>query len=119
MQGEIEMNIRKPRNLEKLQFDFWVEGTFGDDIWWSGVGMGAELPDGGGGGGAGGPDSRGWWGQEGQWQGTRWGRAVRVSRVRWQEREGMAGNRRARRQLLGVLRQEEGSGVGGPYDRGW
>ena len=25
---------QKTRNLEKLKFLFWVEGTFGDDIWW-------------------------------------------------------------------------------------
>ena len=36
MQGEIEMNIRKLGNSEKLKFPFWVEGTFGDDIWWGG-----------------------------------------------------------------------------------
>ena len=30
------MNIRKLGNLEKLKFPFWVEGTFGDDIWWGG-----------------------------------------------------------------------------------
>ena len=30
MRGEIETNI------EKLKFPFWVEGTFGDDIWWGG-----------------------------------------------------------------------------------
>ena len=38
MRGEIEMNIGKLRNLEKLKFLFWVEGTFGDDIWWGGAG---------------------------------------------------------------------------------
>ena len=37
-QGEIETNIRKLRNSEKLKFSFWVEGTFGDDIWWGGGG---------------------------------------------------------------------------------
>ena len=31
-QGEIEMNIGKLGNLEKLKFPFWVEGTFADDI---------------------------------------------------------------------------------------
>ena len=30
---EIETNIGKLRNLEKFKFPFWVEGTFGDDIW--------------------------------------------------------------------------------------
>ena len=30
--GEIEMNIGKLGNLEKLKFPFWVEETFGDDI---------------------------------------------------------------------------------------
>ena len=30
--GEIETNIRKLGNLEKLKIPFWVEGTFGDDI---------------------------------------------------------------------------------------
>ena len=34
--GEIEKNIGKLGNLEKLKFLFWVEGTFGDDIWWDG-----------------------------------------------------------------------------------
>ena len=34
--GEIETNIRKLVNSEKLKFPFWVEGTFGDDIWWGG-----------------------------------------------------------------------------------
>ena len=32
MRGEIETNIRKLGNSEKLKFPFWVEGTFGDDI---------------------------------------------------------------------------------------
>ena len=32
--GEIEMNIEKLGNSEKLKFPFWVEWTFGDDIWW-------------------------------------------------------------------------------------
>ena len=32
MPGEIEMNLGKLRNLEKLKFPFWVEKTFGDDI---------------------------------------------------------------------------------------
>ena len=32
MRGEIETNIGKLRNLEKLKFPFWEEGTFGDDI---------------------------------------------------------------------------------------
>ena len=32
MQGEIEMNIGKLVNSEKLKFPFRVEGTFGDDI---------------------------------------------------------------------------------------
>ena len=36
MRGEIEMNLRKLGNSEKLKFSFWVEGTFGDDIWWDG-----------------------------------------------------------------------------------
>ena len=31
-QGEIEMNIGKLGNSEKLKFPFWVKGTFGDDI---------------------------------------------------------------------------------------
>ena len=35
-QGELEMNIGKLGNSEKLIFPFWVEGTFGDDIWWGG-----------------------------------------------------------------------------------
>ena len=35
-QDEIEMNIKKLGNSEKLKFLFWVEGTFGDDIWWGG-----------------------------------------------------------------------------------
>ena len=30
--GQIEMNIRKLKNSEKLKFPFMVEGTFGDDI---------------------------------------------------------------------------------------
>ena len=30
--------------IEKLKFPFWVEGTFGDDIWWGGVGDGAGGP---------------------------------------------------------------------------
>ena len=46
MRGEIEMNIGKLKNLEKLMFPFWVEGTFGDDIWWGGGGAGG--PAGGG-----------------------------------------------------------------------
>ena len=36
MRGEIETNIGKLGNSEKLKFPFWVEGTFGDDIWWGG-----------------------------------------------------------------------------------
>ena len=36
MRGEIEMNLRKLGNSEKLKFSFWVEGTFGDNIWWDG-----------------------------------------------------------------------------------
>ena len=32
MQGEIETNIGKLGNSEKLKFPFWVEGIFGDDI---------------------------------------------------------------------------------------
>ena len=31
-QGEIETNIGKLGNSEKLKFPFWLEGTFGDDI---------------------------------------------------------------------------------------
>ena len=48
--GEIETNIRKHGDSEKLKFPFLVEGTFGDDIWWGG-----------------GRRSRLGWGQEGQW----------------------------------------------------
>ena len=33
MQGETETNIGKLGNSEKLNFPFWVEGNFGDDIW--------------------------------------------------------------------------------------
>ena len=33
-QGEIDTNIKKIGNSEKLKFPFWVEGTFSDDIWW-------------------------------------------------------------------------------------
>ena len=47
MQGEIETNIGKLRNSDKLKFPFWVEGTFGDDIWWGGGGGGASGPVGG------------------------------------------------------------------------
>ena len=36
--GEIEKNIGKLGNSEKLKFPFWVEGTSGDDIWWGGAG---------------------------------------------------------------------------------
>ena len=58
------MNIEKLGNSEKLKFPFWVEGTFGDDIWWGGAGG----PDcGGGSGGRRGhgrePDGTGNWGQ--------------------------------------------------------
>ena len=38
MLGEIEMNIRKLKNSEKVKFPFLVEGTFSDDIWWGGAG---------------------------------------------------------------------------------
>ena len=37
MRGEIETNIGKLGNSEKLKFPFWLEGTFGDDIWWGQV----------------------------------------------------------------------------------
>ena len=43
MQGEIEMNIGKIGNSEKLKFSFLVEGTFGDDICWDGVGAGGPV----------------------------------------------------------------------------
>ena len=59
MQGEIEANIEKLGNFEKLKFPFWVEGTFGDDIWWGG-----------------GRRSRLGWGQEGQWLEARWDREL-------------------------------------------
>ena len=36
MQGEIEMNIGKLGNSKKVKFPFWMEGTFGDDIWLGG-----------------------------------------------------------------------------------
>ena len=32
MPGEIERNIRKHGNSEKLKFPLWVEVTVGDDI---------------------------------------------------------------------------------------
>ena len=48
MWGEIELNIGKLENLKKLKFPFWVEGTFGDDIWWErGWGRTAGVLDGG------------------------------------------------------------------------
>ena len=49
MRGEIETNIGKLRNSEKLKFPFWVEEIFGDDIWWGRVGgvSGAGGPVGG------------------------------------------------------------------------
>ena len=95
--GEIEMNIGKLGNSEKLKFPFWVEGTFGDNIWWGGVGG----PDwGGGSGGRRGdgrdPDGTGSCGQECQMAGE----------------GGNGRGRRARWQLLGLVGQE-GGGAGG------
>ena len=46
--GEIETNIGNLGNLEKLKFPFWVERTFGDDIWWGGSRGLAGGPVGGG-----------------------------------------------------------------------
>ena len=57
------MNIGKLGNSEKLKFHFWVEGTFGDDIWWGG---GTRFRLGWGSGGRRGkgrePDETGSWG---------------------------------------------------------
>ena len=78
MQGEIEKNIGKLRNLEKLKFPFWVEGTFGDNILWSGGG-----------------------GRRARWGWGSVGRKGNGTVLDGQGREGSAGCRRARWQLLG------------------
>ena len=84
--GEIEMNIGKLGNLEKLKFLFWVEGTFEDNIWWGG-GRRSRLEWGSGGRRGNGkePDGTGSWGQECLMAGE----------------GGDGGGRRARWQLLG------------------
>ena len=73
------MNIEKLGNSEKLKFPFWVEGTFGDNIWWGGGRGGAGWPVGVGLVGAGGAMAgsqmgQGQWGQGGtdDWGGTGW-----------------------------------------------
>ena len=114
--------------MEKLKFPFWVEGAFGDDIWWGG----AAGPDWSGGRRGNGrePDEIRSWGQECQmagegWQGQEGQMAVAGGgrtggpdgRVVGQEADsrepdlagadgqkgGMGGCMRARWQLLGVV----------------
>ena len=82
-----------------------MEGTFGDHIWW---------------GGAGGPDWGGVVGTGGAMAGSQMGQGVGVMSARWQVREGMAGDRRARWQLLGVVEQKgHMEGVVGQEADGW
>ena len=88
------MNIRKLRNSEKLKFPFWVEGTFGDDIWSGGGGAGGPV-----GGGVSG--SRRGNGREPDGAGS-----VGARRARWPTREEMAGYWRAKWQFLWVVGQE-------------
>ena len=91
------MNIRKLGNSEKLKFPFWVEGPL--VMIFGGVGVG-------------GPNWGGVVGVGGAMAGSQMGQGVGTRIGRWQGREGMAGGRRARWQLLEVMGQE-GGGAGG------
>ena len=76
MQGEIETNIRKFGNSEKLKFPFWVEGTFGDDIggWEQEIQIGLGVV-----------------GTGEAMAGSQMRQGVCTKSARWQGREGMVG----------------------------
>ena len=97
------MNIRKRGNSEKLKFPSWVEGTFGDDVWWGG-GRRSGL-------------EWGVVGAGGAMAGSQMGQGVGASSARWQGREGMAGAGGPDGGCWGMVWQE-GGGTGGPDGRG-
>ena len=109
MQGEIEMKIGKLKNLEKLKFPFWVEGSL--VMIFDGA---RRVVIAGGSGSRDGEDRRG------KWQGARWGQDWWGQEGQMAGRKGMVGGRSARafarcggsRRVAGTAVPDEGAARG-------